>query len=368
MQNLKDIAVIVGKLGLAGTIVCATGFAILTQDVSVDAEPGEVKPAKADIIDSAVADGSEFTRAMASLGFRPRAYNMNGNVMYFASGSADNQTPYEVMNDVQNEMVFYGVNTKNWLAEEPLAMQLGQSGQFQQIFDPAKGYNADKLELVENGGISQAMLSGELVPLRKDKDYVVTGGVTPGRDVEKVVGQFVKDGGKSPIRDYTGGYRFVDATGEPGENSTMVTGVWTDENFDAKKMDNRAFKQEPADPNVPACIGCEREFRFESLQANEPFRNNKWTAKNASMDGTYDFYQTAMATRGWSESGVQAKLNRLGEYFPEVRQIPGRTLNMTKGGQTMTITLIPSPGGGTEVFSSEQFGDTQSKFTVGGPK
>lgn len=368
MQNIKDIATVLGKLTLTGGILFAAGFVILTQDVSTDAEPGEVKPAVADIVDGAVKDGSEFTRAMASLGFRPRAYKMNGNVMYFASGSADDQTPYEVMNDVQDEMVFYGVNSKNWLAEEPLAMKLAQSGNFQQAFDPAKGFDPAKLSLLENGGISQAMLSGELVPLRKDKDYVVTGGVTPGRDVEKVVGSFQKDGGRSPIRDYTGGYRFVDATGEPGENSTMVTAVWTDDDFDAKKMDNRAFKQEPADPNVPACIGCEREFRFESLQKDEPFRNNKWTAKNASMDGTYDFYQSSMANRGWAESGVQAKLNKLGEYFPEVKQIPGRTLNMTKGGQTMTITLIPSPNGGTEVYSSEQYGGTQGTFEVGSPE
>ncbi len=367
MKMIKKMAVVGGKLALAGAILCGTGWAILTQDVAADASLGDVPEAQADIVDGAVVDGTEFTRAIASLGFKPRAYDMNGNVMYFATGTAPGKSPHQVMNIIQDEMVEYGVNSKNWLGEAPLAGSLAKSD-FQQTFDPAKGFDRSKLESIDNGGISAAMLNGELVPIQNDKNYIATAGVTPGRDVKEVVADFQAAGGRSPIRDFTGGYRFVDATGEPGEDSSMVTAVWTDENFDAKKMDNRAFKQQPADPNVPACVGCEREFRFQSLQKDEPFRNNKWTAKNASMDNTYDFYQTAMANRGWSESGVQAKLSRLGQYFPEVNQIPGRTLNMTKDGQNMTITLIPSPNGGTEVFSSEQYGDTQGGLNAGVPE
>lgn len=365
MNNIKNVAAVVGKVGLASATVMGIGWAILTQDVSPEAAPGAVAPAQADIVDFGAADGTEFTRAMASLGLQPRAYDMNGNVMYFASGYADNKSPYEVMDIVQDEMVFHGVNSKNWLAEEPVAVKFAKSGHFQEKFDPADGFSAEKLEALENNGISQAMLSGELVPLVKEKNYVVVGGVNPKRDVAEVVDQFQKDGARSPIRDYLGGYRFVDATEEPGENRTMITAVWTEDNFDAKKMDNRAFKQQPADPNVPACVGCEREFRMQSLQKDEPFRQNKWTARNAGLDETYSFYQRAMATRGWSDSGVQAKLDLLSPHFPEINTIPGRTLNMTKDGRTMTITLIQAPNGGTEVYSSEQFEDTQGALMPG---
>lgn len=365
MKNFKKVAVLVGKLGFAGATVAGIGWAILTLDVSPEAAPGTVATAEADIIDTAVADGTEFSRAMASLGLRPRAYDFNGNVMYFASGYADGKSPYEVMDIVQNEMVYYGVNSKNWLSEKPVAVKFAGQGHFQQTFDPAQGFQKAKLEALEDTGVANAMLKGEIVPLVKEKNYVVMGGVTPQRDVAEVVEQFQKDGARSPIKDYLGGYRFIDATDEPGENRTMVTAVWTNDDFDAKKMDNRAFKQQPADPNVPACVGCEREFRMQSLQKDEPFRQNKWTARNAGLDETYAFYQRAMATRGWTESGVQSKLDRLAPHFPEINNVPGRMLNMQKDGRTMTITLIPAPNGGTEVYSSEQFDDTQGTLMPG---
>lgn len=363
MQTMKDIAIVAGKLTTAGVLLCGIGWVILTQDVTPQAEI-EVAPARADIIDAVFKDGNEFTRAMASLGFAPRAYDMNGNVMYFASGYSEDKTPHEVMNIVQEQLVFYGVNSKNWLEHEPVAEQLAKHGEYQQIFDPTKPYDKEKFRKLENDGMSNAMLKGEVVPMRSDSNYIMMGGVTPNKDVGKIVKEYQNAGARSPIRDYLGGYRFIDATAEPGERRTMITAVWTDEDFDAKKMDNRAFKQQPADPNVPACVGCQREFRVQSLQENEPFRQNKWTAKNAGMDDTYSFYQRAMASRGWRESGVQQKLSKLAEFFPQIAQIPGRTLNLEKDGKNMTIVLLPAPDGGTQVYSNEQYDDAQTSFNV----
>lgn len=348
-DTIRNTFVTLAKFGLAGAVIFGIAMVILTQDSSPKAAPGQVKSAEADIVDLAGKDGSEFTRAMLSLGFKPRAYDLNGNVMYFASGYVDRKTPTQVMNTVQEEMVNYGVNSRNWLKEEPLAKSVATPA----MADKAQK-NPDMLEPYVDH--ATAMLAGEVVPLRKERDYISVGSVTGAQDVQQTMEDYAEVGAeKKPLRDQLGGYRFIDATAEPELDRTMMTAVWTDDEFDPAKMENRAFKQQPADPAVPACMGCERNFRMQSLNKGENFNQNMWTTHNQGMDRTYRFYQQAMANRGWRESGVQSKLNKLADVLPEVRAIPGRTMNLEKGGKQMTITLLPSTRGGTAVFSSEEY-------------
>jgi len=335
------------KFGLAGAAIFGIAMLILTQDASDEASPGEVKSAEADIVDAAFKDGSEFTRAMLSLGFKPRAYDLNGNVMYFASGYVDQKHPIDVMNTVQSEMVNYGVNSRNWLDSAPLDKTVGAP-------QVAEKYKKDPAVLDRYEAQSAAMLRGELVPLRNEKDYISVGSVMNDRGLDETMADYAEAGKEKPMRDHLGGYRFIDATHEPGLDRTMMTAVWTRDEFAPARMENRAFKPQPADPNVPACVGCERNFRMQSLNQDEHFNHNMWTTKNRSLNKTYSFYKQAMASRGWKESGVQSKLDRLAQYLPEVQQIPGRTMNFEKDGKQMTITLVPSTEGGTAVFSSEE--------------
>lgn len=160
------------------------------------------------------------------------------------------------------------------------------------------------------------------------------------------------------MRDYLGGYRFVDATNEDNRRS-MMTAVWTDSEFDSAKMENRSVKPQAADPNVPSCFGCERDFRFQSLMENEPFRQNKWTVNHRSLDQTYDFYKQSMSARGWKESGIQGKLDKMAEYFPEINRVHGRSLALEKDGKTMSITILPQKDGSAKVFSMENYKEAQ---------
>lgn len=353
MTTLKTQFWTLMKLALAGGVICAIGFVVVAQDASPDSTPGEVRSAQADIADLASGrDGTEFSRAMLALGFKPRTYDLNGNVMHFASGYVEDKTPTEAMNIVQEEMVQYGVNSRNWLKEAPLARSVANQEMADRLREQPEAIDRHQEQ-------AEAMLDGELVVMRHERDYISVGSVDPRKGMDEVWSDYAAAGGEKPMRDQLGAYRFVDATAEPELNRTLMTAVWTQKEFDSAKLENRAFKQQPADPNVPACVGCERSFRMQSLDSDEHFNHNLWTTRDQSLDRTYEFYSRAMAARGWRESGVQAKLNRLAVHLPEVAALPGRTMNFEKDGKQLTMTLLPSVDGGTAVFSSEEYEGAQ---------
>jgi hypothetical protein len=127
-------------------------------------------------------------------------------------------------------------------------------------------------------------------------------------------------------------------------------------------MDNRSKKPEGPDLDVPACFGCERDFRVQSLAPDEKLSSNKWTARQASIAKTSEFYERSMRARGWELSKAQQNMDKIAKYFPEIRDIPGRSLSMERDGSSMMITVLPNPNGGADVFSlQDQDGQMLSK-------
>lgn len=334
-SHLKNIV----KLGATGAVIFGIGFATLVQNPE---KPTEVAEVTADISLFSGNDGTEYTRAMGALGLEPRPYDLNGNVMYFATGYADDKSPEEVMHMVQKELVRYGINSKDYSDITP--MQAHLKSQKWTADSGLKGFEGIQ-------DISAAYLKGEVMPIEKRSDYIAMAGVNPQKSYEKVIEDFQAHQHLG-LNEQLGAYRFIDATAEPEFNRTMVTAVWSADDFSAAKLENKTFLQAPPDPNVPACIGCERDFRMKSLAANEPFSANKFTTQ-ASLNTTYDFYKTAMETRGWRESGFQAKLDRVAELLPEAR-IDGRTLNMEQDGRAMNIILVPDEQGKVTVYATEE--------------
>jgi hypothetical protein len=344
MKVLKTV----GKLGLTGAIIVGIGFFAFTQDP--DSSVGEVAPAEADIGWFDVgSDGHEFTRAIAVAGMEPRPYDLNGNRMWFASGRTELK-PNQVEDTMQDIFVEQGVNEDNHAGIKPM----------EQMALNADNFTTDrgKENLARAGGDNARLLmDGEVIPIQRKPGYVAMAGYDWRMSDEEMIEQMESGKADSSLfnPDYMmKGYKFLDATWEPESRMTSITSVWTDDKFDSKKMRNESFKEQEPDPNIPACMGCERDFRFQSLAKNEPYRANHWNTQMTPSD-TYGFYQRAMASRGWKASNSQAMLDKVSAKLPTVGAINGRMLNLEKDGKSMVIALLPNGEGGTEVMSTERY-------------
>ncbi len=333
------------KLAVTGAIIFGLAFLAATQDPSSDL--GEVSSATADIGWFSVGDdGHNFSRAIAASGLEPRPYDLNGNRMYFAAGKSNLQ-PADVEASMQKIFVEQGVNSENHtgipaMQNSAAKVDFRSEGAAEQLAQ-------------KTGDAARLLMKGEVLPMVRNKHYVSMMGYDWRMSEDELVEKLEKgELSKEQFHpDYMiKGYKFVDATSEAG--GSAVTAVWTDQDFDAKKMNNESFKQVAPDPSVPACVGCERDFRFQSLAKNEPYSANRWTT-NQSPDEALRFYRTAMAERGWTESGSTDVLARLAEKLPSVAAIQGRHLHVRKGDKSMVITLIPNGRGGTEIVSNERY-------------
>lgn len=336
------------KLAVAGATVWGVAFYILASaPPTVEKPVGDVKSAEADISWFNVgSDGHEFTRAMAAAGLEPRPYDLNGNLMYFANGKVD-KTPAEVEEAIQKILVDHRVNSKSY-AGAKTNESLMLAGDFS-IKEGAAKFADD----AGNAEVSAAMLNGEVVPTSRRNDYVAMTGIDYGKSKDEIMAALQAGEIKSLKDIEPKSYKFFEATYEPDTGMTDLQAVWTAGEFDPKKMNNTAFKQQEPDPNIPACMGCERQVRFQSLAADEPVRANRWNTM-MSLDQTYQFYQRAMANRGWKESGVQEKLDRLGNAGV-LTGIQGKVLNLEQNGKSMQIILISDGAGGTMVMSQERY-------------
>ncbi len=303
-----------------------------------------ITDAKADIYSFTGIDHKrDFDRAIESLGIRPRAYNFNGNTMYFGTSRIEgSRSARETAIFVQNQMVEKGINTKNYLFDAP---------------GEAKGREEQK----QIRNVSAAMMKGELVPIRRDDQVYEMASLVGLPNLDEVKKTLSKKSGNSKsIDEFSKGYRYVEVRQKPGSNVAEILAVWTQDDFDSRKMKNTGdLRQSPADTEIPSCVGCRRVRRVEALDKAEPFNLNKWTT-NAGVAQTYRFYERAMTNRGWNVSSKQKLLSKMSESIPELGHLRGKRLSLEKAGKAIEITLIPRANGGTNILSIEQYNDTQS--------
>ena len=347
------------KLGLAGAVIAGIWFVALTQDATEPA--GEVATAHADVAAFLVGDdGGNFTRAMVSLGLEPRPYDFNGNKMFFAAG-ATQKSPTELESIISDALVEYGVN-ETATTSKPPATLAASAWEFPTGPDDEGEVDTvlENLERLRPHG--ESMLNGDVVTVRRDKDLLRMVGVDWNGTKKELIDNAERE---MPTREISakklmGGYRYIEAMHDPADGRTDITAVWSaDEDFDADKMDNTAFLQQAPDPNVPSCMGCSRTVRMQSLAKDEPVQANHWHT-NMGLNNTYEFYKSAMATRGWKQSNVQVLLDQASQIVPELAEIEGRILHLEREGKAMQIVLLPSTRGGTDVFSNERFEGAES--------
>ena len=339
----------VAKLGLAGGVIFGIAGLILTQNPET-ATVGP-RPAKADIGDFLSGHGSEsakFTEAMVALGLEPRVYDYNGNVMYFASGYAPNKRPTEILRTVQEHLVEYGVNAENHSDVVPMqrAAKSVDWGTVETWDD----------EIEQLGPASSAVLNGDVVPTQVSENQIQMVGMEFDQNFDEATELYRDENGEirpAKIKHMMAGYKYVDAAWEPQMKRSTITAVWSGENFKAGRMDGTSDDQSAPDPAVPSCMGCDRDFRFQSLNTNEPFQSNMWTS-NLQVQRTYDFYKGTMEARGWTETGAQPYLDRIGEIIPQVDQMGGKLLNLEKGDESIQLAIVADPAGGTNVITLHQ--------------
>lgn len=334
-------------LGAATTILCIGGlFLVLNPQ-----QDKIIKTATADIyMGGESSDGEKFRDAMLALGIRPRAYDFNGNVMFFGNSRVHRSTSAkETANIVQEQLVYSGVNKQNYLNYKTILNVEKEQGSITESDENSKNYR-------------DAMLAGELVPTRKDENvYEMSGivGIQSDDFSEGTKNLSLEEAKEKSLEDYISGYRYVEVRQDKGKTNAEILAVWTGGKFNSKKMRNKpGAQQSPPDPKVPACIGCKRVRRVQALDKDEPYNLNKWVT-HSTIDETYNFYLRSMAARGWKESGKQMMFNKLSTVLPELNNIRGRGLTLEKDGEVINITILPKGNGGAEVFSMEKYGDTQ---------
>lgn len=349
VNTIKSFA----KLAGAGAVVFGVGFAMIVQDPKVE----EVGPptVSADITDFASAPSSnsaKFTEAMAALGMRPRVYDYNGNVMYFAVGQSD-QRPAQLVNTIQNQLVSYGVNQKNNTDARPISAAMN---------DPRLRTEDSSPENVEAtlqpyAAMAEEILgSGDVYPTHISADrFEMVGYDSSARNVDELTAAFAEDHSDTKVRNLIGGYKYIDGFWDEKTQQTEVTAVWSGDEFLAARMDGEGMGQSPPDPNIPSCMGCERNYRMQTIDKQDSFSTNMFVT-NVNVDNTYDFYVDAMRARGWQAGTAQTFMDRIANHMPELREVQerGRVLSLERNGETMQIAVIPDPFEGARVISTHE--------------
>lgn len=360
---MTDTLVATAKLALAGGVVFGIGFAFVTLDPAAP-EKGTAE-AEADIADFTLIPTTEtqkFTAAMANLGLRPRRYDYNGNVLYFSSGYSK-ESPRELLHVVQEELVRTGVNEKNHAELKPTQQGLEDVRRFFAL-DNAKELQTDERadalwsQIVPS---SEALLTGDVVPTKVSDNHLRMIGFDMNKQFESpkdlVGSEEMKR--KRPVQGLMGGYKYFEAHWEDTSRTSAITAVWSDEDFDPQRMEGPG--DSPPDPNVPPCIGCERDFRVQSLEPDEPFQANMFTTKS-TVSETYEFYRSTMEQRGWRESGVQPRMQTLERFLPELREVNrlGRVLSLEKDGESLQLAILPDGVQRVNVLTNHEEGDAQT--------
>lgn len=331
------------KLIIAGTAIIAIIFLFLVAHPA----PEFIQPANADIYSfTGIKEGQEFKNAMESLGIHARAYDFNGNTMFFGTSKIKNsRSARQTAILVQDQLVEKGVNETNYLRNEVTLK------------------NADDIkteDLVKIEKATSAMYKGELVPIRKDNNVYEMSALLGTGALSKFAENAKSRPSATSFAEFSKGYRYVEVRQSEGSNSAEIIAIWSGENFDSRRMTNEKGAQEsPPDPEIPACMGCQRIRRVQALDKSEPYNINKWTT-SATVASTADFYQLAMKSRGWKMSNKQKKVNKLAYHLPLNINLISKSLSFEKEGRTVEITMMPRKNqSGTDVMSIEKYANTQ---------
>lgn len=353
--SLIDAAKGAIKLGVAGGVIFGIGFAFVTQDPSVN-EVGPA-PAEADISDFIGAPASksaQFTEAMVALGLTPRVYDYNGNVMYFAVGGSE-EKPRQLMHKIQDHLVEYGINKKNHSDMKPMK-QVAQGIAWNNVGTLDDINKPEFAPLLEQADVM--INDGDVVPTEVTDNRIEMVGYVKNRE-GKDVGELLEgDESDRKVANLMGGYKYIDLMWDG--RTTEMSAVWSAEDFSADRMDGIGFDQSPPDPDVPVCMGCDRDYRMQTIDGKDAFSQNMYST-DLQVGPAYNYYRAEMQKRGWYEPGTQTMLSRMAEYLPDLQNVyeQGRVLHFERDGQAMQITVMPDDAGITNVITTHESRNAQ---------
>lgn len=347
------------KLGVAGGIIFGIGFTMVTQDPE-SSELGPA-PAKADIQDFMGAPASksaQFTEAMVAMGLKPRVYDFNGNVMYFAVGATERGVkPRQVLRKVQSHLVDFGINKADHSDMVPL-QQSARAVNWDKATENESEMEKRFKPMVDKASL---LINGEVVPTQVSDNYVEMVGYDKNRNPEDLTQLFAGDDSNRKVGNLMGGYKYIDAYYQPEDDTTQISAVWSAEDFSAERMNGEGNDQSPPDPAIPPCMGCKRDYRMQTIDRGDSYSGNMFST-NLDVNQTYDFYKSAMEQRGWHESGAQPVLDRMAKYMPELRAVnnDGRLLSLERDGQSMQLAIIPKDENNTQILTIHEGADAQA--------
>jgi hypothetical protein len=313
-RPLSLVALLFAGAGLLAVALSATVWS-----------PGEgVNSSQADILDLVtVADtpGDRFERALKHLGHEPpRAYDINGNTVYFSVSHVD-LDPIEVLRRYQDEFVHQELNSRTYTT----------------------------LEDARTRQARQDMLTGGIVPLRINSDYVAMGGgltenlASDSAELMDVAVAYARGEVEKKFR----AYRHIEAFQDDGARYTTVVASWSDDQFDYRKMlaGSRVDGQH-ADPAVPACPGCTRLQRFEDLAPDRNHVDHIFVGP-LGPDKTIDFYRRALASRGWRPAPTTEVLRQARRMELDMPAAQMRHFRR----ENSTLSLVVYPGSNNETIA-----------------
>jgi hypothetical protein len=322
MAKLNSTLIVSAKLAVAGTVICAIawGFAVYQPD-------GTIKESQADILDLnfvELSSAARFGRGLEQLGHdEPQSFSINGNVMHF-SVNHTRERPYELMRKYQEEFIHQDLNEKIWDSQT------------------AKGHTDEMM---------YDAMTGSIVPLIVESEYVAMGGVTPANDARndtELMGLALSQ--PETPGDVFKGHKWIEMFWDKYRRKTTVTASWSDENFDYGKAAGISENKDiDVDTEVPSCPGCSRLTRVRDLDPSRDYSSNVYATPKPQAE-TIDFYRTALRRRGWEETDSSRTLSTIQPYVKYTGD-QATLLQMTRNNEFLTVLGFPDENGDTTVHT-----------------
>lgn len=318
------------KLGLTGATIFMIWLVFL-----VVGSAGPVQDASADIFTFSFSPKSQKDRFEESLkkhNFgKVRGYDWNGNQLYFSS-MVTRDDPVQVLERMQRTFVETGVNQHA----------------HRQAFPGLDGIMSNSQQVAEEAGDahmrwSDDFFGGGVVPIGVLSDHVVMAGAE-SRGKASNAFDFIREqmSADGSMMDTVRGMRFVEAFRENGQ--TRVHAIWSDDELDLRKLH---ADQSGYDPEVPACIGCNRLMRLGGQGAERDYVTTIFEGQRSPTE-MIRFYDQSLLARGWVRSDRDKLLDRA-EEIGLMPRFEARTSTWSRGTEFLSVMAFPDENGTTQV-------------------
>lgn len=340
---MKKLLRLTAKLVLVAGIILAIAAGMVSM-----APDGEVKEANADITDLVPYkswEGRSYSKVMSETGLNIRAYDLNGNTMYFGLGKTE-KAPKQVLKDLQEAFVTAKINDRPYL-DVPQSLYAEST---QNLIDRRLTPDSEEFQYLE------AMVTGEIVPIRVGSERIVMGGMMPEAGAQQdavALFEAIGTGGSTEAGVFKG-FRYLEARRDPKTGVTTVESTWADEDFDWRKMENPDKYADLEQGDVRRCPGCSTQTAMKSLNPGEDYYAQQFTSQTPAP-ALVDFYDTTLGEQGWERSEAGKFLNGL-QNERGYGMLEGiHHLDYSRGDQWKSILISPSGDdrGGVSVTAVE---------------